>query len=171
MLKITIRYINYQIQISQNRILIMVTFLHGVFIILAFSQVRSVEEHFYTKEDRICMERFGVDKAYVDSHITPPFTVNKGDAKFDEFVMCWAGETKLVDDSLKLSYSGWEDFSTDYMLQFITKPDSPHRQNRKELAKKLVNECGSKAVGNSPADSVLLMVNCLFAEFIELGKE
>ncbi|XP_031353013.1 uncharacterized protein LOC116177950 [Photinus pyralis] len=145
----------------------MTEFLKHIFIILSVFQVFAidVDNRFYTLEDYICMEQLGVDKAFVSSHVNEPFVLSRGVEQFNEYADCWAKEAGLLDYDDRLVYPVWESFVPNYMFNFIRKPYYP---NKEEVAREILNACKPTAVGDSGADSVILLANCLFAEFMAL---
>ncbi|XP_031353012.1 uncharacterized protein LOC116177949 isoform X2 [Photinus pyralis] len=142
-------------------------FLKNLFIIHSVFQVLALDldNSFYTKEDNICMERLGVDKAFLNSHVSESFVLTRGDERYNEYVDCWATEAGVLDDNGRLVYPALETFISNYMFNLIRKPNYP---NKEEVARNIVNDCKPTAVGDSGADNVILMANCLYARFMAL---
>ncbi|KAB0793962.1 hypothetical protein PPYR_13582 [Photinus pyralis] len=135
----------------------------------AFSQVLpiDIDETHYTIEDYICFNRTGIDKSYMDSHVTADFVLTTGDEKLNKFMACWVVEMKLVDDELQFSHSAWEKYATHNLFKFIGKSDYP---NKEELAKKFVNDCKTIESGSDLGNSAILMLNCMLVPFLELMR-
>ncbi|KAB0793961.1 hypothetical protein PPYR_13581 [Photinus pyralis] len=148
----------------------MAQFLKFFCFLYAFSQVLpiDIDESHYTIEDYICMNRTGIEKSYVDSHLNADFVLTRGDEKLTKFMACWGEEMKLVDDELKISHSGWERVAIHNMFKFIGKPDYP---NKEELAKKFVNDCKYIESGSDHGDSTILMLNCMLVPFLKLMRQ